>query len=347
MKFIAALISLILMMFCTISFASKQIVNLYTWANYIPQAVIDQFQKETGINVHVSNFDSNETLYAKLKADPHAGYDLIVPSSYYVDRMRNQNMLHPIDKTQITHLKNINSLLLNKSYDPENHFSVPYVWGTTGILVNKLYWDPTTIQNWKDLWQPRFKNQLLMLDDPREVFAIALLTLRDSINTQDLQQIKAAFLLLKSLLQNIKIFNSDAFTNIYIDEDATIGMSWSGEALLATEENPNLVYIYPKDGFSIWIDCLAIPKYAPNIQNAQKFINFILRPDIAKKIIVDEGYAVANSTAMSQLPPALRKNPILNPDAETIKRGKIQLDVGQALPLYQQYWQMLKLSAAD
>jgi spermidine/putrescine transport system substrate-binding protein len=338
------LIGLILSFFCCSIFAETQIANLYIWANYIPQSVIQQFEHETGINVHVSNFDSNETMFSKLKADPHIGYDVVVPSSYYVDRMRQQGMLQTLNKTQIPNFKYSKPDLLNKPYDPGNLYSIPYVWGTTGILVNKHYWDPKTIQNWSDLWQPRFKNQLLMLDDPREVFAIALIKLGYSINTQNIAQIQQAYEILKSLMNNVKVFNSDAFTNIYIDEDATVGMSWSGEAFLASQENPNLEYVYPKDGFSIWIDCLAIPKYAPHVENAEKLINFILRPDIAAKIIAGQGYAVANSAAIGLLPPALQKNPILNPSADIIKRGETQLDVGNKVTVYQNFWQILKLS---
>ncbi len=257
--------------------------------------------------------------------------------------MRKQHMLHRLDKSKLSNSKYLNTKLLNKAFDPHNQYTLPYFWGTTGIIVNKQYWNPKTIQHWSDLWQPRFRNQLLIINDPREIFAVALIRLGYSINTRNPKQIKQAYLLIRRLMNNIKLFNTDAMTSIYIDEDATVGMVWSGEANLAKHENPNLRYIYPKEGFAIWIDCLAIPKFAPHIANAEKFINFLMRPNIAKIIMLKEGNASPNKAAIKLLSKKLQNNPIINPSNSVLSRGQYMLDVGKANSIYQKYWQLLKL----
>lgn len=329
------------------SFSEEKVLNVYIWGNYLSQSIAREFKKETGIKVRITNYDNNEILYAKLKANPNIGYDIIVPSSYYIPRMASQHMLEKIDLSKISHLTQINPALLHRTYDPNNTYSLPFVWATTGILVNKKYWDPKTVQDWSSLWQPRFKNSLLILDDVREAFSIAMTKLGYSINSENPAEIKAAYESLSKLLPNIKVFNSNSITNLYIDEDVTIGMSWSGEATKAIAENPNLVYIYPKDGVWFWIDCLAIPKYAPHPQNALLFMNFLLRKDISMKLMQYNGYSSPNLETMKEAPASYRENPAMNPSQEIIKRAHLQSYVGHANSIYQKYWQLLKLGGEN
>lgn len=325
------------------AYAESKVVNVYTWANYISDSVVQKFEKETGIEVRVTNYDNNEVLYSKLKTNPHIGYDVIVPSSYFITRMIKEDMLHKLNKVALPNIEHVNKSLLDKPYDPGNAYSLPYIWGTTGIMVNQKYWDPKQLQHWSDLWKPQFRNQVLVLDDAHEVFAIALITLGYSINTQDPRQIVSAYNLLKKLIPNIKLYNTNANPNMYADEDATLGMCWSGDAYLAMKENPDLRFIYPEEGFSVWMDCFAIPKHAPHLSNAEKFINFMMRPDIAKEIILSAGYPVANTSAIKLLPKETQKNVVLNPTPQILARGKSQLDVGDAITTYQKHWQLLKL----
>lgn len=336
-------ILLTFLLFSSSIFATSNVLNLYMWSNYIPNKVIQQFETETHIKVNIAEYDSNETLFAKLKTAQNAGYDIVIPSSYYIAKMRNNNMLHKLDHTKLPNLKYLNPDLLNKPFDPHNQYSIPYTWGTTGIVVNKKYLNPKDIQNWSDLWNPKYKNQLLILDDVREGFAIALLTLGYSINDTNPQHIKRAYLKLKQLMPNIKLFNADAEQTVYIDEDVRVGMGWSGDIYLSQQENPNLLYIYPKDGFAIWIDCLAIAKNAPNIENAYKFINFIMRPEIAKEITMLQGFATPNLKAIKLLPKAIQNSKVINPDTAILKHGQFQNDIGQANQLYTKYWNLLKI----
>lgn len=338
------LVALLLLIFVAgTSFAQKNVVNVYTWTRYIPHAVLQQFEKETGIKIHLAEYDTNEILYSKIKANPHIGYDVIFPSSYYVDRMRKQKMLMPLEKSASPNRRYINPLLMNKAYDRGNHYSLPYLWGTTAIVVDKRYWDPAKIKTWGQLWESKYKNQLLLNDDTRDVFAIALRTLGYGINDTSPKHIKEAYQKLLKLKPNIRLFNTSAALSIYADNDVTIGMAQSGDIILAGRVNPNLVYIYPEDGFSIWMDCMVIPKYAPHYDNAMIFINFMTRPDIAKQVAESIGFSTPNSGALKMLPAKLRNDPTFNPPKKVLKRGQMQVDIGETIQTYQHYWQLLKL----
>lgn len=333
-------------LFCscvTFSVEAREVVNIYTWADYIPADLIKKFEKETGIQVNYSEFDSNEMLYTRLKSNPKLGYDVIFPSSYYVQRMVRENMLKQLDKAQLSHFRHLNPSLLNLSFDPQNHYSVPYTWGTTGIVVNRKYFNPHKINGWSDFWDPTLKNQLLIFDDMRQFFAIALLQLGYSVNDTDQSHIEKAYNLLKKLRPNIKLFSVEAAQNIYVDEDAHIGMGLSGEVYNAITENPDLTYIYPKEGFELWIDCMAIPVNAPHPKSAQMFINFILRPDVAKRISLYTGFSTPNLVAISLLPKKMAKSEILNPSGSLIQRGKLFVDLGKTNAVYEYYWNRLKI----
>jgi len=323
--------------------ADENIVNVYTWSGVIPDAIIQQFEKETGIKVNFSTYDSNEVMYAKLKASNNHDYDLIQPSSYYVDRMRRQNMLEKIDKTQLSHFKNLNPELMNQKYDPKNVYSLPFIWGVTGIFISEDYYSVNNITRWADLWDAKYREQLLLLDDSREVFSMALRVLGYSVNDENPKHIEEAYLKLKDLSPNVKIFSS-ASMSILIDEDATVGMTWNGSLYKARLENPKLNFIYPKDGFVIWVDTFAIPKQAPHSENAYKFLNFILRADIAKAIALDNNFPTANLAGQKLLPKEIKDSTLIYPTHETLRHGEFQTDVSdKALALYEKYWERLKM----
>ncbi len=324
-------------------FAQENVVNVYNWSNYMPSEVLKEFTRETGIKVNYATYDSNETMYAKLKANPRSGYDIVVPSTYFVDRMRKQGMLHTLDKTKLTGFKNLNPALLNKSYDPDNRYSIPYFWSTTGIVVNTQKHSLANIQHWSDFWQPQYHNQLLMLDDVHEVFSIALLVLGFSPNDTNPTHIRQAYLKLKQLMPNIRLFNADGVKSLYIDEDLTLGMGWNGDIYQAAQENSALRFVYPKEGFVTSIDSMAIPVGATHLNNTYRFMNFILRPDIAKKISLATGYASPNLAAVKLMPQSILNNSMIYPDQQTLRRSVVQTDVGDAESVYQKYWELLKI----
>lgn len=337
-----AICFIILALCLPLAFAGKSVLNVYNWSNYMPPEVLDQFQQETGIHVNYSEFDSSETLYAKLKTNPKIGFDIIVPGSYYIPRMAQEDMLLPLDHDKIPNMRYLNPDLPNRPYDRDNTYSLPYTWGVTGIAVNKRYYNPNDIRTWKDLWSNELKNQILMLDDMREVFSIPLMMMGYSVNDTNPEHIKQAYEKLRELLPNIRLFSS-APQSIYVDEDATVGMVWNGDAFQAQGENKNLAFIYPRDGFVLWVDTIAIPKYAPHVENAYRFLNFINRPDIAAKIAVYNGYSSPNKAAIELLPKNLRNNPVFNPPARVLQRAVMENDLGPANAIYEKYWQLLKM----
>lgn len=325
-------------------FAQDQnVVNVYNWSNYISADVLKAFTRETGIKVNYATYDSNETMYAKLKANPNSGYDIVVPSTYFLDRMRKQEMLQPLDKTKLSNFKYLNPALLNKAYDPDNRYSVPYFWSATGIAVNVRYHSAAKIQNWADFWKPEYRNQLILLDDMHEVFSIALMVLGYSPNDTNADHIRQAYLKLKQLMPNIRLFNVDGVKSLFIDEDLVLGMGWNGDIYQAAQENSAIQFVYPKDGFIISIDSMAIPIGATHLSNAYRFINFILRPDIAKKISLATGFASPNAAAVKLMPKAILANPMIYPSKMLLKRSRVQADAGDAEIIYQKYWELLKV----
>ncbi|MCC5791794.1 MAG: spermidine/putrescine ABC transporter substrate-binding protein [Legionellaceae bacterium] len=321
--------------------AAKQ-VNVYVWGGEIPKSIVQQFERETGINVNFSSYDSNETLYAKLKAGQKGTYDVILPSAYFVERMRKQQMLEKLDWRYLSNKKNIAATFSNHDYDPENQYSVPLIWGLTGIFSSH---PSPALRGWHNFWDKKYRGQLMLLDDAREVFSMALLSLGYSPNDQQSEHIEEAYIKLKQLIPNIKLLASEGIQAIMIDQDVQTGMAWNGDVFKALKENQELHFIFPDDGFVIWVDCLAIPKNPPHPQAAYQFINFLLRADIARQITLLEGHAITNQAGRDSLPADIRNNPLLYPDERILAKGHFQRDVSdEVLQLYGKYWQALKLS---
>ena len=341
-------LGILLILFCSHSIAAEKILNVYNWTGYMPPQVLKEFTAKTGIEVNASSFDGNETLFAKLaNSNNHSGYDIVVPSSDYVTRMRDLGMLQKIDHSRLTHLANISPSLLNKPFDPHNQYSLPYLWGITGIVINRIYFPHLQIHTWSDLWLPTLKNQVLMLDSATEPFEIALKVLGYSPNSENPQQIKAAYEKLITLLPNIKVFNITAPQSILGNGDVSIGVVYNGDAFPMLQLNKHLDFIFPKDGAFAWIDNMVIPKNAPHLNNAYQFINFVMQPKIAAQISNYAGYSSPNQAAIKLLPKAMRDSKILYPSKAILDKATFEKDKGEADGLYQHYWFLLKLNASS
>jgi spermidine/putrescine transport system substrate-binding protein len=326
-------------------FASDNVVNVYTWSEEIPHSVIAQFERETGIKVNYSTYDSNEVMYAKLRANKNLAYDIIEPSSYYVDRLRRQNLLEKLDKTRLSNFKNLDPFFTNTPYDPQSNYSIPFIWGITGIFLNKDYFPAAELTQWSDMLNKKYANQLMFLDDAREVFSAALRMLSYSINDSNPRHIQQAYLKLKELMPNVRLFNTDAVKSILIDEDATVGMVWNGDLYNAQQENSKLAFVYPKDGFEIWVDNFSILKNSPHRDNAYLFLNFLMRPEIAKTISLSINYSTTNLAARKLMPVEVRSNPVLYPSTDVLRRGEFEYDTGDTTAaLYEKYWEQLKIA---
>lgn len=324
--------------------ASSKVVNVYAWGGEIPKSVIQQFERETGIRVNFSTYDSNEIMYAKLRSSQQSIYDVILPSAYFVERMQKQGMLIKLDHSKLTHLNNLERRFTQNEYDKGNQYSVPIIWGATGIFYNQ-HWVKEPPRTWSALWDSHWRRQLMLLDDPREVFAIALMSLNYSPNDTDPAHIQTAYQKLLTLIPNIKLFGSDGIQAIIIDEDAIAGSAWNGDAFKAHAENSQIDFVYPNDGFVIWIDCLAMPVNSPHPDEAYQFINYMLKPETAAKIAMIEGHAITNLPGKMLLPANIRNNTTVYPTDEMMTRAHVQRDVGEeTIALYNKYWQDFKLA---
>ena len=343
MKLTLSLLLLVLLPLTALAQGNK-ILNLYAWTGEIPNEVIKQFEKETGIAVNFATYENNEVMYAKMRASSNAGYDLVMPSGYFVDRMRRFGMLEKLDKRKLPNWKNINPEFLHPAYDPQTETSMPFIWGITGIFINSQYQQSDSVKKWSDLWDKKFAGKLLLLDDSREVFSMALLSLGYPANDRDPQHIKQAYLKLKSLMKNVKVFSTETVVSIIIDEDATAGMAFNGDTFKAARENAYIKFIYPEDGYVIWVDNFSIPKNARHKEEAYIFLNFILRPDIAKKIAMATNFPITNLAGQKLLPPQLLNNPVIYPPKKIMEKAQFQTDLGdETLALYEKYWEDLKM----
>jgi spermidine/putrescine transport system substrate-binding protein len=317
-------------------------VVFFNWSDYIPEAVLERFTAETGIRVRYSTYDSNEAMYAKLKLLGGKGYDLVMPSTYYVDKMGKEGLLRPLDKARLPGFANLDPLRLNQPFDPGNVYSVPYLWGSTGIAFNAARIDPAKITGWADLWRPEFRRGLLLPNDPREVFFIGLRTLGYSGNATDPGQLRETYEKLRELMQNVRLFNSESPQMLYVTGEVDAGVAWNGNIFRARKEDPNLRYVYPKEGCMLWMDNLAIPSGATHVAEAHRLIDFLLRPAVAKAIAESLNYASPNAEAVRQMDPAVRNDPIVYPPEAWLKDCEYTVDIGPAITLYSEYWSKLK-----
>jgi spermidine/putrescine transport system substrate-binding protein len=329
-----------------ISFSSiaEEKVVLYNWADYIPDQVLKSFTKETGIKVEVATFDSNETMFAKLQLVNGKGYDLAIPTTYFIERMKRADLIQPLDKSKLKNLGNLDPSLLNQAYDPDNKYSIPYLWGSTAVAVNTDEIDPSSITSWKDLWKPEFKDKILLLDDVRDIFVMGLKVKGFENNTKNEDEIRQAYEALVELLPNVKLFLSDSPKGPIIQGNVPMGVMWNGETYMAQLELGTMEYIYPSEGVTLWVDSFVIPKGAENVENAHKFIDYVLRADIGKIILEEVGNSTPNRATIPLLSEEMRNDPMVVPPADVIKKGTYHSDLGDANAIYEKYWQMLKQS---
>lgn len=297
--------------------SEQQQLFLFNWGNYIDPELIKEFEAETGIQVVYETFDSNDAMEAKLKQGG-TRYDIVFPSESSITKLVNQNLLQKLDHSKIKGLENISPFLLNSPVDKGNQYTVPYFWGTVGIMVNTKYIDPESIQAWNDLWKEDFKNKVLVLDGNREALGMALQSLGYSLNSKNEDELKAAEQKLKELKPNVRAVLNEEIKTMMKLEEAPIGMGYSGDAAAVAEENPNVQYILPKDGSAVWTDNFAIAHTAVNIEGAYAFINFMLRPENAARNAEYVGYSTPNEKAKELMDPEVTSDETYYPSEEII-----------------------------
>ncbi len=324
-----------------------QVVRLYTWTEYVPDGLLDEFTKETGIRVERASLESNETMYAKvklqqLKEQDENGYDVIAPSNYFVSKMAKEGMLQELDHSKLPVIKDLNPDWLNKPYDKGNKYSLPQLLGAPGIAFNTNTYKGEQFTSWADLWKPEFKNKVQLLDDVREVFNIALLKIGANPNTKDPAIIKQAYEELLKLRPNVLSFKSDNPASQFISEEVEVGQLWNGSVRIAKQADAPVNMVFPKEGPVLWVDTLAIPKNAKNVDAAHKLINYLLSEKVAAKLTMAIGYPTSNIKALDLLPKELTEDRAIYPSAEVLKTSHWQDDVGDAIEVYEKYYQQLK-----
>ena len=319
---------------------------VYNWGEYIDPEVLTIFEEETGINVVYEEFETNEILYPKVSSGAIA-YDVVCPSDYMIQRMIENDLLTEINFDNIPNIKNIGKQYMEQSrqFDPENKYSVPYCWGTVGILYNKTMVDEP-VNSWSILWDPKYKDNILMQDSVRDAFGATLKYLGYSLNSTDLDELTEAKNLLIEQKPLVQAYVIDQVRDKMIGNEAALGVIYSGEAIYTQKENPNLEYVIPKEGSNIWIDSWVIPKNAEHKENAEKFINFLCRPDIALMNFEYITYSTPNEAARELIEDeSIRNSEIAFPDLSKYDNLETFQYLGtEADQVYGDLWNKVKSS---
>lgn len=321
-------------------------VVVYNWGEYIDPDVLDQFEEETGIEVVYEEFETNEIMYPKVAAGA-ASYDLICPSDYMIAKMIANDMLQPINFDHIPNYKNIDETYIeqSKGFDPENKYSIPYCWGTVGILYNtSMIEEGDTVDSWEILWDEKYKDNILMQDSVRDAFMVAEKLLGYDINTVDEEELKACADKLIEQKPLVQAYVIDQVRDKMIGGEAALGVIYSGEAIYTARENEDLEYVIPKEGSNVWIDSWVIPKDAQNVENAEKFLDFLCRGDIAMKNFDYITYSTPNKEARELIEDEdIKNSTVAFPTAEMLENSQVYTYIGEdGDALYAKYWDKVK-----
>jgi spermidine/putrescine-binding protein len=338
---------------------SKEL-NMFVWTEYIPQDIIDCFELVYGVKINRDEYSSAEEMFAKFSKGG-TNYDVLHVSDNVVPPIIRLGLLAKLDKSRLPIMANFDPTYLNLSFDPNNEYTIPYEAGIDAIVVNtdKV---PNPPKSWADLWNPEYKGRMVSIDDSRAIIGVALTTLGYDVNTTDPKQLDEAKAKLKTLMPNIKVFDSDSPKTELIAGDADLGIVWTAEAELAHQQNPAITFIYPTEGAINWQDNWGIAKDAAHEDAAYAWLNYSMQPDLFWMMLRDFPYinpnkatlnfAKGNSmkvtdangaeTTLGALYDTYIASPITNPPAEAVKKGHRAVDVGDATALFDQVWTEVK-----
>ncbi len=317
---------------------SGETIVVYNSEDYIDLDIIKQFEAETGIKVVYNNFVTMEDLYIQI-AKGGAQYDIVVPSDYIIERLIKEGRAEPLDKSKLPNLSNIYDWFSESDYDPGLEYSVPYMWGTVGVLYN-YEMTGEDITSWAQLWDTKYVDQVVMMDSIRDTMGVTLKMLGYSMNDTSDEALSAAK---EALIEQkrsgiVMAYGVDDIKDKLINNECAIGMAWSGDAVYAMSYNENLRYSVPEEGSNIWVDGIVIPSDAKNKEGAYKFIDFLMRPEIAAQNSEYIGYSTPNEAAMAIIDEELRDVEAFNPPQEIIDRCEWFHDIGENLSKVERVW---------
>lgn len=350
-KFVIGILGLtLLLVFCnerlnaTTTGSSDKDIYFYNWGDYVDPQILRDFEKETGYKIVYETFDSNEAMMAKIEQGK-THYDLAFPSEYTVEMMKEKGLLEKLDHSKIKGLDNIDERFLDQIYDPGNEYSVPYFWGTFGIIYNTEKYKAKDVDSWAKLWDPKFKGEILSFDGARETLGIGLLKNGYDINEKDEKILRKVKNDLVPFMANVKALLADEIRMYMAQGEADIGITFSGEAAKAEVLNNKLAYIIPKEGSNIWFDTMVIPKTSKNKEGAYALISYLLRPEVAAKNADYIHYATPNKKAMKLVKPYPRIDKTLYPGDDIIDKLTVFKDLGKETTiLYNDLYLDLKIS---
>lgn len=347
-RIVTVLLALLLLLPVTPARAAGNEITVYNWGQYISDGsdgyldVIAAFEAETGIHVNYLTYDSNESLYTKLKTGGST-YDVIIPSDYMIGRLIEEDMLLELDFDNIPNYQYVDEAFRNTAYDPENRYSVPYTWGTVGLIYNTKYVDEADTGSWDLLWNSKYAGKILMFDNSRDAFAIAESLLGYSLNTTDEAALRQCA---QKLVEQKPILQGHVMDQIYARmerEEAWIAPYYAGDYLYMVEENPDLAFYFPEEGFNVFIDAMCIPKGAANKENAEAFINYMCSTQAGLKNCEEIWYSTPLMSVREELDPEVSSDPMAYPDAEIMAQCESYTNLPQdILDLYTSEWLRLK-----
>lgn len=354
-RFLALALTLMALLSCLSlsALAAGNEITVYNWGQYISDGsdgyvdVIAEFEAETGIKVHYLTYDSNESLYTKLKTGGSV-YDVIIPSDYMIGRLIAEDMLEELNFDNIPNYQYVDKAFQNQAYDPENRYSVPYTWGTVGVIYNTKYVDEADVGSWDLLWNSKYAGKILMFDNCRDAFAIAEAMLGYSLNTQDPTALRTCANLLSEQSPLLQGRVMDQIYDKMIREEAWIAPYYAGDYLYMLEENEDLGFFFPEEGFNVFIDAACIPKGCANKEGAEAFINFLCKPEICGQNLEYLGYSAPISAAKDYMSPEVANSEIAYPSDETLSIsesfGALDTETSQ---LMDSLWLSVKTSGSD
>ena len=315
-------------------------LNVLNWGDYIDPALIDQFEEETGIQVKYSTMTSNEEMLVKLAA-PDCIYDICVPSDYLIERLIEQDLLHELNKDNIPNLAYIDERFLDLSFDPDNRSSVPYFWGTVGILYNTTMVDEP-VDSWDILWDEKYAGQIIMYDSVRDTIGITLIRLGYDINTRSEEEVLAAQEALIAQKPLVRAYLTDDAKMELVNGTAAMCVTYSGDALMAIAENEDLAYVVPKEGSNLWFDNIIIPRTSQHTEEAEAFINFLCDAEVARQNAEYIYYCSPNKAALELLDEEFKADETFNPPQEVLDRCTVFHDLGDFVTVFSDAWTKIK-----